>query len=468
MNERIKAVQRMFWALLAASVIVGLLGVPVGDDAATMQALVELSSFEEKFDRPALERALLDRASAQGQVPLDELARAVAGKAAPKLSAAESAEPLRPRAGIALAKLEQIHALGREQSALEIGTPSAEALAVALGWRLARRDGAARHELLGVTLTNEPCKAEDLEREREVAAARAAVLAAQAEFDAAQKRHEGAERLYDLRRKWKAPWKAIARANEKRVEMLGAMETAEQQLKHEEKRHASLAQQAEARTGPKRKRREAAQQPVCLLALATLRELPSGENIELALPTPIERRTVRVPPLTGVEFPVTRAAGVWDELAGLSVEQAIAHLRERFTWHYRHVEVSGVKLGGMTVLQLAPLALLPFFFGLLRRSRGLSALYNPFDRPQVEHLSTVGLGAGPLNLLVLVALPFSACVLCAWSLLEIGRLPIIPVVSAMAVVGLGALSHTALKDLLDLRDAITRSHSNPPPAPSAS
>jgi hypothetical protein len=167
-----------------------------------------------------------------------------------------------------------------------------------------------------------------------------------------------------------------------------------------------------------------------------------------------------------VDFPATRAAGLWDELSDGSVEQAIARLRDRFTWHYRYVEVGSLKLGGMTVLQLAPLLLLPFFVLLIRRSRGLGALYNPFDRPRVEDLPNVGFGVSAVNLLVLVALPLAACVLCAWSLLELGELPIVPLLCAIGSLALGARSHAALNDLLELRDAITRSHSNPPPAPS--
>jgi hypothetical protein len=198
--------------------------------------------------------------------------------------------------------------------------------------------------------------------------------------------------------------------------------------------------------------------------VASLRAIPSGKQLELHLPAAMERRQAQVQ-LNGANFPTTRSAGLWDALKDKSTSDALALLRGRFSWHYRYFELSGVKLGGMTILQLAPLALLPLFFGLLRRSRGVGAIYNPFDRPDVETLPTVGLGASALNVLVLVVLPLSACALCVFSLVQIKQWPIVPGLCVLATAGLGSASHFALKELLDLREAITRSHSNPPPAP---
>ncbi|HMI93556.1 MAG TPA: hypothetical protein VK509_19420, partial [Polyangiales bacterium] len=207
----------------------------------------------------------------------------------------------------------------------------------------------------------------------------------------------------------------------------------------------------------------------CALATASLRELPSGQSFELTLPAAIEQRGVAVGSLTGSDFPIAHASGLWDQLAKLSSKQAIAKLRGRFSWHYRYVEVApGVKLGGMTVLQLAPLALLPFFIALIRRSRGVGASYNPFDRPAGEVLPMVGFGLSALNLLVLLFLPLAGCALCTWSLIELEQLPVVPVLCVLGCVGLGGSSQFALGELLELREAVTRSHSNPPPAPSAS
>jgi hypothetical protein len=457
----------MFWALLATGVIVALLGVPFGDDADTMDALAELTEFQRNFDREKLETTLLAHASAQGVVRLADVADAISGRGAPRVSAAATAPPIQPDAGIALATLGQIHALGRSGSKLEIGSPSPEMLALSLGWRLSRRPGAERFELQKIELGAGSCSAEDVEREREVSAARADLLQASADAETAQKRHEDAEKLSEQRRKWKAPWKSILKADEKRAETKAALDTAQRTRASHESRYEKLAKQAE--TGkPAALKKADAPEPACMLAHATLRELPSGKSFDLELPTPIVRRAVPVPPLTGVKFPVTHASDLWEELEGSAVPQAIGQLRARFSWHYRHVEVAGLKIGGMTVLQLAPLALLPLFFSLIRRSRGVGALYNPFDRVSFEHLPGVGLGASSLNLLVLVLLPLTACVLCAWSLIQIDQPPVMPALSAAGCIGLGGMSHVAVNELLELREAITRSHSNPPPEPSAS
>jgi hypothetical protein len=71
------------------------------------------------------------------------------------------------------------------------------------------------------------------------------------------------------------------------------------------------------------------------------------------------------------------------------------------------------------------------------------------------------------NAVALIALPLVGCGLCAYSLLALSQMPLVPLVCG----GIGALfgvqSHAAIGDLLDLREAIERSHSNPPPAPSA-
>ena len=457
----------MFWALLATGVIVALLGVPFGDDADTMDALAELTEFQRNFDREKLETTLLAHASAQGVVRLADVADAIHGPGAPRVSAAASAPPIQPDAGVALATLGKIHALGRSGSMLEIGSPAPDALALSLGWRLSRRPGAERFELQKIELGAGSCSAKDVEREREVSAARADLLQATADAEAAQKRYEEAEKLSEQRRKWKAPWKSILKADEKRAETKTALDTAQQTRASHESRYETLAKQAGARK-PGASKNASTGDAACALVHATLRALPSGQTFVLDLPTPIVRRGVPVPPLTGVEFPVTHASGLWEELEGSAAPRAIQQLRARFSWHYRHVEVAGLEIGGMTILQLAPLALLPLFFGLIRRSRGVGALYNPFDRVSFEHLPSVGLGASSMNLLVLVLLPLAACVLCTWSLIQIDQPPIVPALCAAACIGLGGMSHVAVNELLELREAITRSHSNPPAEPSTS
>jgi hypothetical protein len=468
-TERIKAVQRVFWTLLVVGAAVALLGVPVGDDGHTMAALNELTSFSAGFNRGALERVLLSHASVQGVVGLDSVAHAIESRGVPKVSVAAGTQPIAPRAVVALKTLEQVHALTAPSATIAIGSPKPESLAGALGWRLSRRQGAGGYELQSIALSDDTCTQADVRREQEVVRVREAALRARTQANLAQKQHSQAEDVYDLRRKWKAPWKAILKANENREKTQEALDEAQKQQTTADQSYETLAKQAEAfgeKRDPKAKTSDAADTGECAVAVARLLERPSGTPFELRLPAAIDRRQVAVPRITGADFPVIQAAGLFDELKDGTVAQAIERLRKRFSWHYRYFELGRVKIGGMTVLQFAPLAFLPLFLGLMRRSRGVGATYNPFDRPAVETLPSVGVGVDFLNLLVLVVLPFTGCVLCAWSLVQVEQAPVVPVLCALASLGLGGSCHLALKELLELRDAITRSHSNPPPAPS--
>jgi hypothetical protein len=458
----------MFWALLAAGVFVTLLGLPVGDDATLMKAVEELSGFAKSFDRGALERTLLAHASQQGYVGIDVVARDVRGRSVPKLAAVANAAPIAPRAAISLSTLDNVQALTAPNARVPIGSPKPAQLSQSLAWRLTRQPSAERFELAGITLSDARCAQADIDREQQVATEREHVLDARAKTEKAQKQSDDAAQLSELRRKWHAPWKAILKADEHRTETQAALDAAKQELANSEQSYAAIAKQAEAFAGTPAGKAGAQEGEIeCAVAVAKLIERPSGRAFELKLPAPIDRREVPVPRITGAEFPVLTTSGFWDELKGGTAEQAIERLNERFSWHYRHIDIGGLKVGGMTLLQFAPMVLLPFFFGLMRRSRGVGATYNPFGAsPQVEDLPTVGFGSEALNLIVLVALPLAGSVLCAWSLLQISQVPIVPGLCALAALGLGATSHVALKELLELRDAITRSHSNPPPAPS--
>jgi hypothetical protein len=458
-TERIKQVQRTFFALLVAAVILCGIGYPLGDDGATMDALREVEAFARSFDRSAIERALLAHASAQGALPLAQVTAASAATAG-KVSVAANAPAITPRATVALETLDGVSALAQAGATLEIGLPSAESLATALGWRLAHQAEASSFELQGISLGDEACTSSDLEKERATEAARTTLADARRAEKSAEKRKTNAEDLAELRRKRKASWKVVLKANEQRDEARAEFAKAQAVAAEAERRYSGFAEQA------LRVKAAGGAGEDCRLALASVVDRPSGKARKLTLPTAIERRSVSVPHITGAEFPVLHASGLWDELKRGSADQAIAALRARFSWHYAHGELGGVKVGGMTVLQLAPLVLLPFYFGLLRKSRGVGATYNPFDRPPGESLPTVGLGFAIGNLLVLVALPLLGCALCAWSLLLIDQWPIVPVLCALGSIGLGSSSQMALGELLDLRDAITRSHSNPPPAPS--
>jgi hypothetical protein len=464
-NERINAVSRTFWTLLAVALVVAAIGMPIGNDRATLAVVDELSAFEHGFDRGGLERTLLAHASRQGLVGIDAVANDVHGRGVPKVSARAGAAPIAPQASIALATLADVRALAAPGAQVQISAPAAEQLGAALSWRLARQpEGATGYELTSIALGPEGCDAADATSEKQVAEARDQLLDQRTATDKAQKQFDDADQMLELRRKWHAPWKAISKSQEKRAETLSALNAEKQKLAKAEQTYESLAKRAE--NFKSKPAGDKAGSAGCAVATASLIQKPTGRAFSLKLPAPIARRGVPVPQITGADFPAVQAAVLWDELKDKTAAEAIEHMSQRFTWHYRYVELGGLKVGGMTLLQFAPLALLPLFFGLIRRSRGLGATYNPFDRVStMDNLPTVGFGSQGANLLVLVALPLVACVLCAWSLIQISEPPIVPALCAIATLGLGGSSHVALKDLLELRDAITRSHSNPPPAP---
>jgi hypothetical protein len=454
----------MFWALCAASLLLCVLGLPLGDDRNSMSALNELRAFDTGFDRAALERALLSQASAQGMVALADIARGLGAPGLPKVSVAAAAPAITPRTEVQLNTLSDVNALAAAGATIGIGSPKAEALASALGWRLARRApeaGADRYELQQIVLTDRACTSADLQREQTIADERLAAVNARNASVAAKTALAEAETLHEQRKKWKASRKAIQLANAARLEALAVSNSAVIALTQADARYA-----ADAKLGEKL---AAAPKGAggCMLATATLLARPSAARIELILPTPIDQRRVTVPNLTGVDFPVLHAVSLWSVVEQQSAKDAIATLLSRFSWHYRYTQIGKIKLGGMTVLQFAPLLLLPLFSVLIRRSRGVGATYNPFDRTAGEVLPTVGLGVGALNLVALVLLPLTGCALCAVSLVGIDELPVVPVLCALSALGLGGRSHVALNELLELRDAVTLSHSHAPPPPDA-
>ena len=246
MKERINAVQRMFWALLGAGIIVTLLGVPVGNDATLMGAVEELSAFAKGFDRAALERTLLAHASQQGYVAIDAVAREVKGRGVPKIAAAANAPPIAPRAAIALSTLENVQALTAPNAHVPIGSPKPAQLSQSIAWRLTRQPAAERFELSAITLSDARCIQADVDREQQVASERERMLDARAKTDKAQKEYDDAAQLSQLRRKWHAPWKAILKADERRTETQAALEAATKESTATAQSYETVSKQAEA------------------------------------------------------------------------------------------------------------------------------------------------------------------------------------------------------------------------------
>lgn len=459
MKERIEAVQRVFWSLCAAGALVVALGVPLGHDAEMMKVLEELQAFQAGFDQGAIAGTLLAHARDQGKLPLAEIAERVAGEGVPRVVA--EGPPVEPRASVDLATLGSVHALTLPGAHLEIALPDREPIALALGWRLARRaEPDARWTLRRVVLEAGAASDADVARERDVEAARVALLAAERAADEATRAYDAAVELVEMRRKWKAPWKAQMKAMQARDEALAARDARAVERDAARARSEELARAAAGfRGGP------GSAANANGVVTATLEGAPDGQAVSFVLPVPLSRRWAAVGQLRGADFPVARASVLWEELAGGSVEAGIAAVMRRFSWHYNHVVYAGAKFGGTTALQIAPalfVVLLGFF---VRRTRGVAQSYNPFDLPQGDALPAVGFGVRALDLVPLLVLPLLGSGLCAWSLVQLSEFVMVPVLSAVFSIALGGWAFQSLGALGRLRDEVTRTHSRLPEAP---
>lgn len=458
--QRMQVAAGMFWIWLVVATLVAAMALPLGDDANTMAALNEASAFAAGYDRSSLERSLHAHATALAGISLQKVTQRISGRGVPRVTAAtEGAAPIAPHGKLELATLAQVEGLTAPGATSSIDVAAPDSLAQALAWRLARlaTTGNERYTLQRIELGEGRCSAADLSREQQIGSLRLNVMQARANAAAAEQKQLSAEKVYELRRKWKSPWKAIAQANEKRVETKAALGEAQQKLMEAGASYDASAEQA------LKLPEDAAGDGSCRLALATLVE-KGGAKVELRVPAKVERRSIAVPKVEGASFRAIKQAGLWPAVKDSTPSMAVAQLRGRFSWHNRYVEFAGMKLGGMTVLQLAPLLTIGMLLLLVRSCRRVSATYNPFDPPVVGNLPRVGLGARAANGALLLGLPLLGCALCAWSLLRIDQLPVVPVVCALASAGLGVFTFLALRRLLDLREAIMQSHSDRPPA----
>jgi hypothetical protein len=442
-----------------------------------MAALDETTRFANAFDRASLERALRSHATAQHGVALAKVAQRISGRGVPKTSAAPTAAPIAPYSLLEIDTLGQVNALAVPGASLSIETPRPESIGEALSWRLTRSGSREPHVLQAVALTDLSCTAADLDREREIGRLQVELAQARTRAESAEQRQGAAERTYEARRKHRAPWKVIAKANETRAEARKNIEDAQRLLLAAATRYESVAGEALRLAGdsgskprlsrasaPKQRRKPSdAEEVSCRVATAKLTPKSGNTPLEFSIPARVDRRDMPVPHIAGAGFEAAKRFGFWEDIKNSAPPVALAHLRGRFSWHYRYAELGGIKLGGMTVLQLAPLALVAMLLLVIRSCRRVSATYNPFDSPVFSSLPKVGFSTRWGNLLALIGLPVIACGLSAWSLLQIDHMPVGPALCAVACLGLGGLGFVALGRLLDLREAIMQSHTNPPP-----
>ncbi|MET0389616.1 MAG: hypothetical protein ABW321_26825 [Polyangiales bacterium] len=452
MQTRISAVQHALTVLLAAALLIALIVRPAPQNGRLHHALHELQTFQAHFDRVKVERSLLDYALAQGTVPLSAIADVVPG-----VSVAKDAPPLAPLGTLRLATLADVRQFAKPTSTLPIGVADVRTLGPALAWRLNHTGGVNGAVLKRAELQPAQLDAKDLALEVDVAAVQAERKLASAAVSDATRELASAEQTYETRRKWKLPWKVILKADEVRKQAKASLDAAQHKSSELEARYAQLTKRAdETRTALQAT-------PIPAFGLVKLTLERGGSETTFQIPVQVTRRDVPVPILPGGEFPETQAAGLWDEVHALDAEHALAAVSGHFNWHYRYVELSGVKFGGMTVLQLLPCALpLLLVFSVLRM-REVASAYNPFGTRVRGAMPRVGFGIRLFDLMVVVVLPLAAAGCAVASLVLVGQWPALPVLTSVVCLVLGVYTFLKLGELQTLMQDVVRSHSNPPP-----
>lgn len=449
MKRLIQAVQKVFWGLLGASAIVAAVGFPAGRDAALTDVEQELRRFTEVFDQASLERTLLEMAQVQGKTTVKEVVGLLEATALPEVTVSDPNAAVAPLAALELSTLGAVHRHSKPDSSLDIAAVDPKELATALSWRLARFGEDKPVEVESITLLRAKVSEAQAEREAQTHAAREKKLATLREHAAAAKKAEAADELYRARIKWKAHWKMISRANEKRQEAAAEEARLRKQLNEDSEAYQALSKQALSF------KRGGDGDATPGLGVARVVLTAGGEKTTLDIPQRLRVRTVPVSPLSASSFPVTHDAGLWPELEGLSPRAALEALQGRFSWHRSTV--------GLLLLHALPVSLPVLLLLLVGRIRAVSNGYSPFNTDGRGGLPKVGLGQPVLDALIVTTLPAIAGGLCAWSLIGLGRVPTIPVLASLAAIGLGLSCFNSLRELRALTDAVVRSQSAPPP-----
>jgi hypothetical protein len=462
-REQLEAVQKAFWLLLLTSVIIAAAALPLNRNGQLTRVLKELTRFEAGFDRRELEAFLLDSAIRKGEIRLDSVTGLIAGERSPEVEVAEGAPPISPLAAVKLNTLGAVNAFGGDGARVDIAVPDRRQMAVSLGWRLTRRDPARRYRLLGIDLLAGGAGEADVALERRVAAARRTASEAKKAYESTRGQFEQADQFFISLRKSQAHWKPMLEAQEKRDRIREEMGQRQRAMEAALSSYLSLAEKAEEFSGDQAATGDSRATEFGV-AVADLASSNGDGEFRIRFPVKLETRSVSVPRLTGADFPAAREAKLFEGMKEMTADEAIRMVRGLFSWHFVHIEVSGFKLGGMTFLQLSPVVLFLVLIILYFRIRKAEASYNPFHNTgDLETLPTIGLKHAALNFLVIMVLPLSACVLCAWSLTLIDRFAVLPVFCGSLILALGVLSHLRMNALTNLRDAVTRSHRSVPP-----
>jgi hypothetical protein len=457
MQARISAVQQALFGLLIVAVLLGVVTRPAPQNQRYKAALDEIDTFRATFDRAQLEHSLIEYAAAQGRQPLSSIQRAAAGKQVPALQLAPNAGVLEPLTTVSLATLADVQAFANEKSTLSIAMADAPSIGRALSWRLVSDAAAAPFTLQSASIAPAAVTQADLDLEPEVARLQLERSTADAAVQDASKKLDSAEQVFETRRKWKLPWKALVKSDEARKEAKATLIEKQKALKDLEQRYAQASARAQAPHAA------AAATAMPEFGVAQLAIQTREKAWPVAIPVKIAHRDVVVPSLRGGEFTAIHASGLWPEVRGLDPAEASAAIRKHFNWHYSYVEPLGFKIGGMTLLQILP-CVLPFLLALvLMRMRAVSSSYNPFGTKVKGSLPRVGFMNRLFDAVIVVLLPVGASVGAAVALMMVGQVPALPVINAIVCLLLGGYAFMKLGELQTLIEEVVRSHSNPPP-----
>src|ERR1700712_1190310 len=137
MQARLSAVQQALIVVTVVALIVAALVHPAPDNADYRRALAELTSLDKRFDRHAVEAALLTQAKAQAQRPLASLAQQVSAFR-PVAVRAEPTASIDPLAQLQIVSLADIEHYWQPGVTLPLSVADQSSVASSLAWRLAR------------------------------------------------------------------------------------------------------------------------------------------------------------------------------------------------------------------------------------------------------------------------------------------------------------------------------------------
>jgi hypothetical protein len=460
MEARISAVRYALWQLLFAAALCAVLTLPAPGNRTYMRALREAQTFAQGWKREEAEAKLLAQARMQGAQPLRALVPPSRKKGGPSVGVLEDALPIAPVTSLALGSLAAIRSFGAgvdpAEKTVAIGVPELGQAPAALAWRIARRAGGERVVLKSARVVPAQVSAEDVAGEADVTRLMADSEQADRALREAEKKLAQAQSIVEARQKRRMPWKAIVKAREAQAAAQSGFDEKSQAANERKQAYEAAAVRALASHA------ELSVPPLPAFAVLRVDADADGKPLTFELPVPVSTRSVPVSALASAAFPELVQAGLWDEVASGTPEQAPEAVARHFNWHMREL-APGVP--GVMVLSLAPCLLPVLLAWLLGRIRALEVSYSPFTtQVRSTGLPRPGFKQRWLELLTVLVLPILACALAALSLTMIAKTPTLPVLSAGLCFFLGVRAFGKLAELNEMVDSVVQSHSYPPVA----